>query len=231
MSTPNTTGTYDFQPSMGECVLYAYGLAQVRRTALTQQHFADARMATNLLLLRWSADGVNLWQVDLQTITLIQGQSTYSVPSNTVVVLDGYYTISNGTTNIDRTMLPISRSEYATYPNKAQQGAPTVFWFDRLLCPTITLWPVPNGQQASFSYYRLRQTQDSNLANAANVEIPAYFYEAYCTGLAYRLAKIWNPPIALSLKGDADEAWGIASRQNIEQSNFYITPTVSGYFR
>jgi hypothetical protein len=227
---PNTTGTYNFAPSMGEMVLYAYGLCGIRRSALTQSHFEDARIATNILMGRWSADGVNLWQIDLQYIPLIQGQTTYPVPSNTIVMLDMYYTINNGQQEIDRIMTPISRTEYANYPNKHQQGAPTVAWFDRLLAPTVTLWPAPNGQQAAFKYYRLRQTQDSNLQNGANVEIPIYFLEAYATGLAYRLALSWAPTQAPGLKQLADESWGIASRQNRETSNVYVSPMLNGYF-
>lgn len=216
---------------MGEMVLYAYGLCGIRRTALTQSHFEDARIATNILMGRWSADGVNLWQVDLQCIPLQQGCTTYQVPSNTIVMLDAYYTINSGQQEIDRIMTPISRTEYANYPNKSQQGAPTVFWMDRLLAPTVTLWPAPNGQQASFKYYRLRQTQDSNLQNGANVEIPIYFLEAYATGLAYRLALSWQPTMAASLKQLADESWGIASRQNRETANTYVSPMLNGYFR
>jgi hypothetical protein len=215
---------------MGEAVLYAYGLCQIRRTALTQAHFEDARIATNLMMGRWSADGVNLWQVDLQCIPLVQGCSTYSVPSNTIVMLDGYYTINNGQQEIDRIMTPISRTEYANYPNKQQQGAPTVFWFDRLLAPTVTLWATPNGQQAFFKYYRLRQTQDSVLQNAQNVEIPVYFLEAYALGLAYRLALSWAADRVPVLKPLADEAWGVATRQNRETANTYISPIINGYF-
>jgi hypothetical protein len=229
--TLKTSGTYSWAPSMGEAVLYAYGMCGVRRTAITQQHMEDARMATNMLMGRWSADGVNLWQVDLQTVPLIQGQATYSVPGNTIVMLDMYYTISNGQRSIDRIVTPISRTEYANYPNKQQQGSPTVAWFDRLLSPTVTLWLVPNGQQASFSYYRLRQTQDSEFKNGMNVEIPYYFLEAYTFGLATRLAAIWAPDRAVGLKAMADESWGIASRQNIEQANTYISPSISSYFR
>lgn len=227
----NTSGTYGYAPSNGELVLYSYGMCGVRRTALTQAHFEDARMACNMINGRWSADGVNLWQVDLQIVHLVQGQSTYPVPDNTIVILDGYFTISNGTTNIDRIMLPVSRTEYASYPNKQQQGSPTVFWMDRLLSPTVTLWPCPNGQQAYFKYYRLRQTQDSNLANGQSSEIPFYFLEAYALALGYRLALIWAPERAPVLKTLADEAWGIAAKQNVESSNFYVSPMVNGYWR
>jgi hypothetical protein len=146
-------------------------------------------------------------------------------------MLDAYYTINNGQQEIDRIMTPISRTEYANYPNKQQQGASTVFWFDRLLAPTVTVWPVPNGTESAFKYYRLRQTQDSNLQNGQNVEVPVYFLEALAFGLAYRLALSWAPTQAPVLKPMADEAWGIASRQNIEQASVYVSPTVSGYWR
>ena len=177
VSTPaanvtNTSGTYAFAPSMGEAVLYAFNLCGIRNTVLTQQHFSSSRMASNMLLGRWSSQGVNLWQVDRQSIPLVQGCATYQVPSNTIVMLDMYYTINTGSAEIDRIMLPVSRSEYASYPNKQSQGAPTVAWFDRLLSPTVTLWPTPNGQQAYFKYYRLRQTQDANFTNGQSVEIP-----------------------------------------------------------
>ena len=229
---PNTSGTYNFNPGMGEAVLYAYGLCGVRRTALTQQHFEDARIATNMLMMRWSADGVNLWQVDLQTVNLVQGQATYPVPSNTIVMLDAYFTINSGTAEIDRIMTPISRSEYANYANKQQEGACTVYWFDRLLSPNVTLWPVPPGAPISqFKYYRLRQTQDSNLSGGQGVEIPMYFLEPYVFGLATRLAAIWSPDRAPALKLMADEAWGVSTRQNVESANVYISPMLNGYFR
>lgn len=228
---PNTSGTYDFAPSMGEAVLYAYGLCGLRRSVLTQQHFEDARLATNMMMGRWSADGVNLWQVELCSIPLQQGRSTYPVPSNTIVMLDAYYTINNGQQEIDRIMTPVSRTEYANYPNKQQQGACTVFWFNRLLSPDVHLWPVPNGQQAFFKYYRLRQTQDSVLQNGTSVEIPFYFIEPYVFGLGYRLALIWATDRAPGLKVQADESWGIASRQNVETANVYVSPMVNGYYR
>lgn len=145
-------------------------------------------------------------------------------------MLDAYYTINNGQQEIDRIMTPISRTEYANYPNKQQQGSPTVHWFDRLLAPTVTLWPTPNGQQAAFKYYRLRQTQDSVLANGQNVEVPVYFLEALAFGLAYRLALSWAPTQAPVLKPMADEAFDIAQRQNRETSNTYVSPMLNGYF-
>ena len=227
----STSGTYTYNPSLGEITLYAFNLCGVRNTALLQEHMESARMSANMLLGRWSSQGVNLWCVDLETIPLVQGTATYSVPANTVVMLDAYVVQNLGGAAINRLILPISRSEYASYPNPQQQGFPTTYWFDRLLSPTVTLWPVPDGTQTAFSYYRVRQIQDSNFTNGQQVEIPYYFLEAFAYGLAQRLAMIWAPDKVAMLKPLADESYDIASRQNIETAQQYISPTVSSYFR
>lgn len=225
-----TSGTYNFNPSLGELTLYAFNLCGIRNTALLQEHMESARMASNLLLGRWSSQGVNLWCVDLESIPLVAGTATYSVPANTVAMLDAYVVQNNGGAVINRLILPISRSEYASYPNPAQQGFPTTYWFDRLLSPQVTLWPVPDGSEVSFNYYRVRQIQDSNFANGQQVEMPYYFMDAFAYGLAQRLAQIWAPDKVAMLKPLADEAYDIASRQNVETASQYISPIISSYF-
>ena len=228
-----TSGTYTYNPSLGELTLFAYNLAGVRNTALVQEHMEAARMAANLMLANWSNRGVNLWAVDLVTVPLVAGQSTYNVDGDTVVMLDAYMVIDDGNSDpIDRIILPISRTEYASYPNKEQQGFTTVFWFDRLIAPTVTLWPVPDGNSAQFlKYYRVRRIQDSNLQGGQNVEIPYLWLDAFAYGLASRLAQIWNPPLIQMLKPLADEAYQVAADQNIETAATYISPMISGYFR
>ena len=224
-----TSGTYVFNPALGEIVLYAYQNIGVRPTSVLQEHMESARMATNMMLSRWSNMGVNLWAVDLVTEPLIQGQATYAVDGNTVMVLDAYTTTTSGP---DRVIMPISRTEYASYPNKDQQGFPTSYWYDRLVSPTLTLWPVPDGSSATIlKYYRVRQVQDSNLQNGENVEIPYRWLEAFADGLTYRLARIWQPQMAQLLKGQADESYQIAAEQDVEVVNTYISPMIGGYFR
>jgi hypothetical protein len=228
-----TSGTYTFNPSLGELTLYAYNLIGVRNTAVLQEHMEAARMASNMMLARWSNQGVNLWAVDLITVPLVQGQATYSVDSDTVMILDAYMEIDNGSGQpIDRIILPISRTEYASYPNKEQQGFTTTFWFDRLISPTVTLWPVPDGTSAQYlKYYRVRRIQDSNYTSGQQVEVPYLWLEAFAYGLAYRLAQIWSPAIAQTIKPMADESYAIAADQNVEQAQQYISPQISGYFR
>ena len=226
-----TSGTYNFNPSLGEITLYAFNLCGLRNTSLLQEHMESARMAANMVAASFSNRGVNLWQVDLVTVPLVQGTSTYSVDPSTVMILDGYVTTGSGTTAIDRIIMPVSRTEYASYPNKTQQGWPTTFWFDRLPAPTVTLWPVPDGNEVSFSYYRLRQIQDANFTSGQTVDVPYLWMEAFAYALAFRLALIWSPDKVPMLKPIADEAYNIAAEQNVENAATYISPQIQGYYR
>ena len=223
-----TSGTYEFNPGLGEIVIYAYMNIGIRPAALLQEHMESARMASNMMLSRFSNQGVNLWAVDLITTPLVEGQATYDVDPNTVMILDAYTTAGGP----DRVIMPISRTEYASYPNKTQQGFPTSFWFDRLISPTVTLWPVPDGNSATtLKYYRVRRIQDANLRNGQQVEVPYLWLEAFADGLAYRLARIWAPQMAVNLKMQADESYQIAAVQNVENTPVYISPMLGGYFR
>jgi hypothetical protein len=228
-----TSGTYTYNPSIGEVVLYAFNLCQVRSTSIAQEHLNSARQAMNMMLSRWSNMGVNLWKVDTETITLVEGQSTYPVPADTVMILDMYARTPSGTTNTDRIMMPVSRSEYASYPNKLQQGFPTVFWFDRLISPTVTVWPVPDGSGSptTITYYRVTQVQDANLPGGETIDVPYRWLDAFANGLAYYLARIWQPQLVGQLKQEADEAYMIAANQDTENVSFFISPQIQGYFR
>lgn len=224
-----TSGTSTYNPSPGELTLYAYQLIGVRPTAVLQEHLDVARNAMNMMLANWSNRGVNLWRVSLTTTPLVQGTATYSVDPSVVVILDAY--IAYGTPEIDRIIMPVSRTEYASYPNKTQQGFPTTFWFDRLLSPTVTIWPVPDGSQTSLKYYAVTRIEDTNMNGSQQVDVPPIWLEAFAYGLAVRLAMIWAPDKIAVLKTLADEAYDIAAAQNIEQAGQYISPQISGYFR
>jgi hypothetical protein len=165
--------------------------------------------------------------VDLITTALVDGTATYDVDASTIMILDAYIVV-NG---VDRVIMPVSRTDYSSYPNKTQQGMPTIFWFNRLIAPTVTLWPVPDGNQTSLKYYRVRRIQDAAVASNKQVEIPYVWLEAFADALTYRLARMWAPQMAQALKLQADESYDIAARQNVENVNTYIRPMVSGYFR
>lgn len=228
-----SSGTYAFNPSLGELVLYAFNLCGVRNTSLTQEHMVSARVASNLMLADWSNDGPNLWKVDLVTTPLVAGTATYAVDAKTIAILDAYVSQDDGVSPpVDRIILPISRSEYASYPNKTQQGTSSVFWFDRLLAPTITLYQVPDAVTYNYlKYYRFVQVQDAGFTAGQTLDIPYRWMKAFADGLALELARSWAPQLVTGLAPFAVASYAKATKQDVETSNFYISPQLAGYYR
>lgn len=229
--TINTSKTYDFNPGGGSLLLTAFQRCQVRPTELTATHMIEGEKACNFILAEMSNLQPNLWEVELQNVPLTASTATYSVPAETVTILDMYITYGT-TTTTDRYIYPLSRTEYSSIPNKTQEGFPNQFWFDRLISPTITFWPVPdsNGPYVA-KYYSVRQTQDAVLANGLTVEIPYRFLDAYVAGLAWKLSEIYAPALEDKLFARYQRSWGIASTQDTENVAVAIVPGVAGYFR
>lgn len=225
-----SSGTYSFSLNNASITVAAYSRIGVRRTALLAEHMQDAYQEFNLLLSSLSNQQVNLWTVDLVSVPLVAGTATYAVDASTIMVLDAYLTY--GSTPTSRLIFPISRTEYASYPNKTDQGVPSVFWFDRLVSPTLTLWLVPDATSTyTLNYYRCRQIQDANLPNGETPNVPYRFLDALVAGLAHRLARIYKPELEAIRSADADKAWHIAFAQDTENVAMNITPGLSGYFR
>lgn len=223
------SGTYNFAPPIGSLALNAFARCGVRRTELTPQHMQDAYFETNLMQAAWVNDGLTLWTVDLQTIPLLAGTSTYSVPSNTVMILDLYITLSS---NNNRLIYPFSRTDFASLANPQEAGVPTSFWFDRTLTPTVTFWPVPdNDGPYTCQYYRYRQIQDANIPQGGTAEIPFLWLDAAVGGLAHRLSRIYAPALEAQRKADYDVAYGLAAKQGTENVPLFITPSLAGFYR
>lgn len=231
VTTPVTSGTYDFNPSGGEFIINAFNRIGIRPTEIEQTQMTQAIMELNLALVRANAmPGQNLWTIDLQSIPLVQGTTTYSVPPETRMILSAFIRYSTNP-DLDRYIWPIGRDEYASLSNKTLQGFPSQYWFDRLISPTVTLFLVPDGSFSyTFYYYRARQVQDAKVANGQGMEIPYRFYDAITADLANRLARIYRPQLEMQRKADRDEAWAIAAADDTEWVPLYLSPGLSGYW-
>ena len=78
------SGTYNFNPPIGQLTLNAFSRCQIKRTEVLAEHMENAWLESNLLQADWSADGITWWTVELVTQALTQGVSTYTVPLNVV---------------------------------------------------------------------------------------------------------------------------------------------------
>ena len=215
-------------PSTGELIQAAYARVKVRRTEILTTHIQDAIMELNLLQAKMDNMGPNLWTVDQVTLPLTSAQATYSVPAETIMILDAWITLQG----IDRIIFPLSRSEYSAIPNKTDQGYPSQFWFDRTISPTLTLWLTPNSNGPyTLTYFRYRQIYDAVIQNGYNPEAPVRWLDALVAGLAHRLSRIYAPELEQTRKMDADEAWHIAAQQDVENVSMSIVPGLIGYYR
>jgi hypothetical protein len=226
-----TSGTTNFSLSNASLAVSAYSRIGIRRSALLAEHMQDAATESNLMLSKFSNLPVNLWTVELVSVPLIAGVATYSVDPSTLNVLDAYLSF-NGSPLSNRLIFPISRTEYASYSNPGAQGTPSVFWYDKLINPNITLWLVPDQtSQYTLNYYRTRQIQDSNLQGGQTPEVPFRWLDCMVAELAYRLARIWKNELEASRKADAQEAWNLAATEDTEDVGMTIAPQLGSYFR
>lgn len=229
-----TTNSYAFNPALGEIFLSAFSRCGVKRTELTPQHISDAKLEANYLQVQWSNAGLLLWEQDLQTFTMVAGTATYSVPSNTVMVLDLYISPNAGSSinTENRLIFPFSRSDYASLADPQESGFPTSFFFLRTVNPTLTFWPVPDSSTTyQCSYWRYKQIQDADQAQGGNADIQYLFIDAYVAGLAHRLSRSYAPALEAIRKVDATEAFDLAMKQNTENVPMYFTPALVSYFR
>lgn len=221
------SGTYSFAPNLGSLALVAFSRIGVKRSEVLAEHMQNAYMETNLMQADWGADGITWWTVELIQQPLTQGVATYSVPSNVVSVLDVY--INNGFEN--RIITSFSRTDFASLAEPQEQGFPTVFWYDRALAPTLTLWPVPDGSTVySMDYYVYTQIMDADFRQGGNAAIPYWWQDALVADLAHRLSRHHAPALEAQRKADKDEAYARACKQ-VEPSAIYIQPALSNYFR
>jgi hypothetical protein len=227
------SGTYNYLPATGELVHAAYARIQIRRSEIVTEHLFNAQNELNLMQVEWSNLGPLSWTVTFNSAPLSQGVYIINVPPQAIMVTDAWISIPNGDgTTSDRIITPLSRTEYASQPNKLQQGAPTSFWFYREINPQIYLWPVPDGNGPyTLNYLTFTQPQDALLSGALNPEIPYRWLDAFVAGLAYRLAKIYKPELETVRGADSQKAFMVASAQDGENVPFYVSPQTQGYWR
>ena len=228
-----SSGTYNFSLSNAQIIQLAFDRAQVRVPELRDEHMVNAARELNLMFVQWSNKQPNLWEVVRTQTTLTAGTATITLTPQTVLVLDASIVLNYGTQSESRRYItPISRTEYLSYASQQTQGPPTVYWFDRLISPTVTFYPVPdNGGPYTFDYFTCTQMQDANIPGGETPNVPYRWFDAMVAGLAHRLARIYNPQIEQIRKADADEAWIIAATQDIEPVPLVLAPNLANYYR
>jgi hypothetical protein len=228
-----STNTYAFNPAASNLTLVAFSRIGIRRAELTAQHLADADGEGNLLQVEIGNKQPNAWKQELYPIALAQGTATYNLPSRLIAIRDAYLTSSSGGVSTDQIVWPLSTFEYDAQANKTQQAVPTSYWMNRLITPTITMWPVPDGNATyTLNVRMLAQVQDVSLANGATLDMPYRFLDVFVAGLAHRMARIYAREQEQVRKADYMDAWANAAAQDLDDSvGMTVAPDFSSYWR
>jgi hypothetical protein len=225
----NTSGTYNFFPSLGECTLNALSRIRIRGPMVLAEHLHQAWMEANLMQVAWSNKGPNLWKVSEQVFDTQAAFPSYQLPSTGIMVLNVTIGTGDPPNEQELTITPMTRQEYVMQPNKAQQGRPTSFWYDRTISPTITFWPTPN-MAYHVHVWSYTQQVDAVLRGQMQLEIPYRWLDAACAGLAYRLATHYAPDLEMQRKAQAQEAYDAAATQDTEAGSIYFLPMIQSYY-
>jgi hypothetical protein len=233
-----TTGTTAFNLSVLDLIEEAYERCGVE--VRSGYDLRTARRSLNLLSIEWANRGINLWTVEQGSIPLTLGTISYTLPVDTIDLLDHVVRTGTGANQTDINISRISVDTYSTIPNKNAQGRPIQVWINRqsgattptgVANPTINVWPSPEQSNFyTFVYWRLRRIQDAG--NGDNTQdIPFRFLPCMVAGLAYHLSM--KIPEALSraqmLKGVYEELWQQAADEDREKASLRIAPRVALY--
>lgn len=229
-----TSGTQTFNLDLNNLIEEAFERAggEVR----TGYDVRTARRSLNLLTIEWSNRGINLWTIEQGSIQMNQGQIVYTLPVDTIDLLDHVIRTQTGVGQTDINISRISVSTYATIPNKNAQGRPIQVWVDRqsgatepvtgINYPTINVWPCPDQDDYyTFVYWRLKRMQDAGNGTTTQ-DIPFRMLTCMVAGLAYYIAmKLPEGQSRVErLKLDYEEQWLLASSEDREKAAIRLAP-------
>ena len=171
----------------------------------------------------WSNRGLNLWTVKSATQALTKGTASYTFTANDIVdVLD----VTLRRDNTDYTIQRISRTEYASLPNKTTEGRPSQFYFDRQIAPIMNLWAVPENSTDTLIYYYVRRIEDADALVNTN-DLPFRFFPCMCAGLAYYMAMKRAPDRIPLLKTVYEEEFQRAADEDEGRTPLKLQPSMS----
>jgi len=231
-----TSGTTTFEKgfSISDIVEEAYERIGIQ--GVSGYQLKGARRSLNIMFQEWANRGLHYWEVRNNSITLVDGQSVYTIYRSTADgtsdataiygvddILEASY---RNASSVDTPLTKINRSTYQALANKTSEGTPSQYFVQRFIDKiTITLYLTPGSTEAGnfFNYYYVKRIDDVGAyTNAADV--PYRFVPCMCAGLAYYLALKKAPQRIQELKMLYEDELQRALAEDGSSSSTYITP-------
>jgi len=233
-----TSGTTTFESGfyIDDVITEAY--ERIGRFDYSGNDIKTARRSLNIMFQEWGNRGLHFWEVKNNSITLVDGQSEYTMYRSTADgtsdatavygvddVLEASYRNSS---SVDFPLTKISRSEYQALSNKTDEGTPTQYFVQRFIDKvTLTLYLTPGSTEAGnfINYYYVNRIQDAgDYSNDADV--PYRFVPCMVAGLAYYLAVKNAQDRIQVLKLLYEDELQRALQEDGSSSSSYISPKV-----
>ena len=185
-----------------------------------------ARRSLNIMLLEWQNRGLNLFTIDEGTLSLSSGTATYTMPVDTIDIIEHNIRTGSGTNQIDTALQRVSVSTYAAQSNKNTRGRPSQIYVQRLATETkVTVWPVPD-EGYTLAYFRLKGIDGLSTGIGTAAAIPPRFVPCLVSGLAYQIA-MKKPEAAarvVPLKQEYEYQFELAAGEDSETATIKFVP-------
>ena len=233
-NTTSGTSTFEKGFTIADIVEEAY--ERIGLQGVSGYQLKSARRSLNIMFQEWGNRGLHYWEVRNNSITLVNGQSTYTMFRSTddgtsdataVYGVDDVLEASfRNDSNIDSPLTKISRSQYQGLSNKTATGQPSQYYVRRFIDKvTITLYLTPGSTEAGkfINYYYTKRIEDAG-AYTNDADVPYRFVPCMLAGLAYYLSVKFAPERIQTLKLLYEDELARALEEDGSSSSSYITP-------
>ncbi len=236
-----TSGTTTFEKGFSISDIVEESYERLGIQGVSGYQLKSARRSLNILFQEWANRGLHYWEVANNNITLVNGQSVYTMfrssgdvpvgvtPDATAVFgVDDILEASYRNSNVDTPLTKVSRSQYQALSNKTSTGTPSQYFVQRFIDKiTVTLYLTPGSNEAGkfLNYYYVKRIQDAgDYTNDADV--PYRFVPCMTAGLAYYLAIKNAPDRVQMLKMLYEDELQRALQEDGSSSSTFISPKV-----
>ena len=233
-----TSGTTTFESSfyIDDIITEAY--ERIGMFDYSGNNIKTARRSLNIMFQEWANRGLHYWEIKNNSITLVDGQSEYTMYRSTadgtsdataVYGVDDVLEMSyRNSSSVDFPLTKINRSEYQSLSNKTDEGTPTQYFVQRFIDKiTVTLFLTPGSTEAGnfINYYYVSRIQDAG-AYTNNADVPYRFVPCMVSGLSYYLSQKFAPQRTQEMKLLYEDELQRALQEDGSSSSSYISPKV-----
>lgn len=208
------SGSRDFELTANGVIKAAYRKLQIH--TLTQKHKTDGLEALELVLKSLASEGLNLIFPQTQewiTQALVASTDSYTLSNYILKIHEAFIRRDNYDTIVEH----MNVSEYSDLGDKAVEGLPNRYWFNKQN-NEIFLYPVPENATDVVHMLVSNKFQDVD-ALTNNVDIDATWYKALVYTLASDLSFERDIPVQIMQAMTAQSAIWIEKAKSIHLSS------------